>query len=166
MNPVETSPVAAGKPFTGRHFLIVIVTFFAVVFAVNIGLAVLSSRTWTGLVVDNSYVASQEFQERLDAHRAQQALGWQGHLDYEGGDVRLVVRDGAGKPVDLGEVAVLINRPVGGHDDHQLTLTRTESGDYVASVVLDSGVWEVNVTAEKTTAGPFDLHERISVKAE
>lgn len=166
MHQADTTEPATGHPFTGRHMWMLMIAFFGVIFAVNISLAVLSSGTWTGMVVENSYVASQEFQERLDALHAQQALGWKAHLDYASGAVRLDVADKAGKPVDLGEVIVLFNRPVGGHDDHQLTLARRADGSYGADVELETGVWEVHATAEHTAAGPFELHERISVKAE
>ncbi len=55
---------AASKEFTGRHMWLLAVSFFGVIISVNIVMAVSAARTWTGLVVENSYVASQEFQGR------------------------------------------------------------------------------------------------------
>ena len=37
--------------FTGRHMLLLTVGFFGVVAAVNVGMAVVSATSWTGLVV-------------------------------------------------------------------------------------------------------------------
>ena len=41
--------------------------FFGVIIAVNVVMATLASTSWTGLVVENSYVASQEFNRKADA---------------------------------------------------------------------------------------------------
>ncbi|RWK14298.1 FixH family protein, partial [Mesorhizobium sp.] len=53
----------AEKPrvFTGRHMLAIILAFFGVVIAVNLTMATLANTSWTGLVVENTYVASQQF---------------------------------------------------------------------------------------------------------
>ena len=52
------------------------VAFFGVVIAVNLLMAHYAVSTFSGTVVDNSYVASQEFNGWLGAARAQRALGW------------------------------------------------------------------------------------------
>ena len=51
--------------FTGRHMAIIMVAFFGVIIAVNLTMATLASRSWTGLVVKNSYVESQKFNSVL-----------------------------------------------------------------------------------------------------
>ena len=40
--------------FTGYHMLAIMVAFFGVVIAVNLTMATFASRSWTGLVVENS----------------------------------------------------------------------------------------------------------------
>ena len=158
MNP---APSKSGE-FTGRHMLLITVSFFGVIFAVNLGMAVLSATSWTGLVVKNSYVASQEFETRRLAHEAQQAAGWQTTFTHAGGSVVLAVRDAEGNPVDLGEVELFVNRPVGGHDDQQLMLVRQPDGSYAAPLRLAAGVWDAKVGAPTTPLGPFQLVERFS----
>jgi len=149
--------------FTGKHMAMLAVGFFGVIISVNVGMAVVSSTSWTGLVVENSYVASQEFEEKRIAHEKQLAAGWQASFTYAPGLAQLVVKDGAGTPVDLGPVSLLINRPVGGHDDQKLTLTPSPDGGYAAAVTLGVGVWEVMASAN-TATGPFELHERFKVE--
>ena len=61
--------------FTGRHMLLVMVAFFGVTITVNLVLAFFATSSWTGLIVKNSYVASQEYNEKLAEARAQDALG-------------------------------------------------------------------------------------------
>lgn len=54
------------RAFTGRHMLATILTFFGVVIAVNLTMATLASTSWTGLVVENTYVASQQFNRKAE----------------------------------------------------------------------------------------------------
>lgn len=49
---------------------------------VDLMMAVLASRSWTGFVVNNSHVASQEF-NRKAGEGAQAALGWSGPLQSQ-----------------------------------------------------------------------------------
>lgn len=48
-------------PFNGRHMTAILVAFFAVVIAVNVLMARFIICTFGGVVVENSYVASQHF---------------------------------------------------------------------------------------------------------
>lgn len=45
---------------------------------VDLTMPVLASRSWTGFVVNNSHVASQEFNRNAQEGRAQAALGRDG----------------------------------------------------------------------------------------
>jgi nitrogen fixation protein FixH len=158
------SPMAqTERQFTGRHMLLVMLGFFGVVIAVNVLMALIASGTWTGLVVPNSYVASQEFQAKEDAALRQRELGWRPALRFADGLISLLVSDGSGNPIDLGGVRLQVNRPVGGREDQVLDLGRTADGAYEAPLALARGVWEVTITAPATPAGPFQLHRRISV---
>lgn len=148
--------------FTGKHMLLLAASFFGVIISVNVGMAVVASTSWTGLVVDNSYVASQEFEEKRIAHEKQSAAGWQASFTYAPGIAQVIVRDGAGNTIDLGPVKLQINRPVGGHDDQKLTLNRSTGGGYSAAVTLADGVWDAVATAS-TEMGPFELRERFKV---
>lgn len=159
-----TPPVAAPRPFTGKHMLAITVAFFTVVIGVNITMAVISGSSWTGLVVDNSYVASQEYQDKLDAHRVQVAAGWVSALDYDGTSVRLeVLADGA--PVVLSGLRIRLNRPIGTREDKLLDLVLQPDGSHAAEVALGNGMWEALVSAPDTALGPFELHKRFKVEA-
>ena len=164
--PTRTAQRTIPGTFTGRHMLLVMLGFFGVVIAVNVVMAIAASVTWSGLVVQNSYVASQEFQAKRDALDRQKALGWAASFSYAPGSARFTIRDGAGNPVELGTVTLTLNRPVGTKDDQALTLERAPDGGYAAAVDLSSGVWEVLITADATAQGPFEFHQRITVETE
>ena len=161
----HTQSAAAGRTFTGRHMLALMIGFFGVVIGVNVLLAVYASTTWSGLVVPNSYVASQEFQARHDAMEAQRALGWVRHFTYAPGAARFVIVDAAGRPVDLGPITLQVNRPVGTKDDVALTLQPVRRGTYEAALILGEGTWDATIGAETTAAGPFHYQHRFAVEA-
>ena len=147
------------REFTGRHMLLAIVAFFGVIVTVNVGMAVVASTSWTGLVVRNSYVAGQEFEAKRLAHEAQLAAGWTSRLSFAAGHAVLSVRDKAGDAVGLDHVRLEVNRPVGGHDDQSIVLERREDGTYTAPLALERGVWEARVVAG-SELGAFELHKR------
>jgi hypothetical protein len=59
-----------------QHMTAILVAFFGVVVVVNFTMAGYASSTFGGIVVENSYVASQHFNRWLDEARAEDRLGW------------------------------------------------------------------------------------------
>jgi nitrogen fixation protein FixH len=81
------------KPFTGWHMTMILIAFFAVVMAVNFTMAKLASSSFGGTVVDNSYVASQNYNEWLRRAADQDRLGWQEQVELDAArHIRVAVR--------------------------------------------------------------------------
>lgn len=152
---------APGRTITGWHVLAGMIAFFGVVVGVNLWLAVSASRTWTGLVVANSYVASQEFNGKERLAREQAALGWHAVLTYRPGRLALDLRDGSGRPVPLGQVSVDLTRPLGDREDRTVTLLPAADGSYFADIELPHGVWNAFTHAAETPHGAFEQHSRL-----
>ena len=150
------------KEFTGRHMLLITLAFFGVVIGVNVLMAISASRTWTGLVVANSYVASQEFQVKSDAAHRQNEAGWTMDVAYENGRLFVQIADGDGE-LKLQEVEAFVRRPVGGHDDATVPLSPGAKG-YEGAINLAPGVWDVTVTTAPTELGAIERETRISVQ--
>ncbi|MBZ9936806.1 FixH family protein [Mesorhizobium sp. BR1-1-16] len=159
-----TGKALSGREFTGWHMLAGMGAFFGIVIGVNVFLAVSASRTWTGLVVENSYVASQEFNEKERLAKEQAALGWRAVLRYDGGRLQLDIRDRAGQPIDLGRVTVALTRPLGDHEDRTVPLARGDDGVYAAMIELPHGVWNAVSMAPKTPHGAFEQHSRLILR--
>ena len=85
---------------TGRGFLAIALGFFGVIIAVNTGLAVVAGGTFPGIVVENSYTASQNYNDVLAAARAQADAGWKGTLSDDEQTIvfSLLDRSGAARP--------------------------------------------------------------------
>lgn len=135
------------RPFTGRKMAAILVSFFAVVIAVNVLMARLASSTFGGVVVENSYVASQHFNGWLKEASAEQALGWKGDLarDDDGRAV-ISILDSAGKPISTALVTAVAEHPLGQRPMTSLTLHETLPGVYAAP--LEAGRWRLRVTVQ------------------
>ncbi len=136
------------RPFTGAHMLAVMLAFFGVVVGVNVVLAVAANTSWTGFVVENSYVASQEYNARLAATRAQEALGWRGSLTLTRTEVRYALADRQSHAVPLNAVSVVFRRPVDDREDQTVELEPVEAGVFAARHMLGDGAWIVEVDAD------------------
>lgn len=135
------------RPFTGRRMLFTVLGFFGVVIGANVALALFAIDSWTGLVVENSYVASQHFNEDLARARKQQALGWTSTLGYAGGEIRLRLAGRNGEPLPGMTVQAVLRRPTHEGEDRTLALVATGTGSYTAAVALPAGTWNADVAA-------------------
>lgn len=131
------------RELTGRMVLAITVSAFAVIIGVNMLLAVSAVRTFPGLEVDNSYVASQSFDRE---RAAQDALHWTVTPDYEDGVMRLAIVDAQGRPARLQSLQATIGRPT--HVREDVTPQFTQAGSvWTAPVTLAPGTWNIHLTA-------------------
>ena len=132
----------ASTPFTGRRAFLVIGGGFAIVIAVNMTMAYLAARSNPGLVVANSYVAGQQFNEMLAEGRAQKQLGWTVATSNQGGMLVVSALNSLGKPIDGLSGAVTISHTLGAEPAQTLPLAPDGQGRYVAGQ-LPAGQWIV-----------------------
>ncbi len=152
------------NPLTGWHMLAIVCAFFGVVIAVNIVLAVKATGTFPGLVVENSYVASQHYDDLLARARAQDSRGFRDRLGAEGGVLRfsLAARDG-GLLRGL-DVVAHVGRPSTTAEDRRFDFAPAADGSYVASEPLGPGLWEVDLEAGRGAEALFRKTQEIFVK--
>lgn len=138
---------------TGRKVLIITVSAFAVIIAVNLVMAWKAISTFPGLEVKNSYVASQTFD---DDRKAQMALGWSVTQDYDAaaGELRLAFTDAQGAPVEVQDLDVLIGRTTIATEDRRPGFA-PRMGVYVAPVDLGPGKWMLHLRARAADGTPF-----------
>ena len=141
----------AQKEFTGRHAAIVFVSAFGVIILVNIALAVSAVRTFPGLEVKNSYVASQQFDDRK---AAQEALGWDVSARSADGQVILSITDANGAPVQVDSLKAVLGRAT--HVKEDLRPDFVFDGQaYVAPAELGDGNWNIRMTAKAPDGTEF-----------
>ena len=126
-----------GRPLTGRKVLLMALGAFAVVIGANIALVVAATGSFPGLIVKNSYVASQGWDARIEAARA---LGWTAAAGYGEGRLRVEFTGSDGAPVEGLEVAAMIGRPARDIADRTVPLAPVDGG-YEAKIALAPGNW-------------------------
>jgi len=152
--------------FTGWHMLAIMLAFFGTIITVNFTMAYFATSTWSGLVVKNTYVASQEFNGKTAAIKEMLATGIAGDLsvDTKGMRYRLTLPNNV--PVVANSVLAHFKRPVGEHQDFELVLTPAGDGLYLAETAVLPGSWIVEIKATK--GGKMIMHEakRVTVSGE
>ena len=140
------------RELTGRKVFAITAGAFGIIIAVNGVMAWAAVRTFPGLEVNNSYVASQGFNARLAEQRA---LGWTTHATLTGGELALTITDPAGQPVRVQAITATLNRPTTVHDEQVLSLA-FDGARYVAPVTVASGRWNLEFTATAQDGSVFE----------
>ncbi len=145
---------------SGRRVLAIALGAFGVILAANLVLAFFAVSTFSGLVVDNSYVASQSFDRD---RRAQQALGWTLALAHSDDALRLDFTGAGGDTVRPATLAAVVGRPSHNRDDLTLDLQRTPTG-YAAPAPLAPGSWVVMIDAVAADGTAYRRREPLQVR--
>ena len=152
--------MTGAKPFTGRHMAMIFVAAFGVIITVNLILAFSAVKTFPGLEVKNSYVASQTFDDRK---ANQEALGWNVTAKAVGGLVILSITDEDGFPAQVKTLDAVLGRATHVKDD--LTPEFQFDGQaYVAPAELGDGNWNIRMVAQALDGTRFE--QRVILRVE
>ena len=156
------TPRTSGE-FTGRHMLVVMLAFFGVVVAVNVAMATFARTSWTGLVVENTYVASQQFNRKAEEGRAQAALHWNGRLSIAAGAGPHEPTHPSRARIAPRAVTVAFRHPAYEAADRVLRLERAADGAFVSGEAVGDGVWIVEVDADVGRPLPYRQVKRVHI---
>ncbi|MCB2052183.1 MAG: FixH family protein [Novosphingobium sp.] len=134
------------KRFTGWHMTTILVAFFGVVIAVNIIMARYALSTFGGVTVENSYVASQEFNRWLDEAEREKALGWSAAVGRQS-DGRIEIALVGPQPG--AKVTVDARHPLGRQPDRMLVFAGVGDGRYLSRETLPEGRWTLRLAVEQ-----------------
>lgn len=131
--------------FTGWHMLAIMIGFFGVVIGVNAVMATDAIRTFGGLVVENSYVATSHYNRWLAEGRQQEREGWQATPAVDGTGAISLRLSRAGQSIDGAAVSIVANHPVGLVAQRSLRLRAVGGGVYRSDDRLPHGRWLVRI---------------------
>ncbi|MBA4778046.1 MAG: hypothetical protein A2792_08390 [Sphingomonadales bacterium RIFCSPHIGHO2_01_FULL_65_20] len=136
----------APRPFTGWHMTAILVGFFVIVMAVNFAMARFALSSFGGTVVDNSYVASQHYNELLAKAEAQDRLGWQPSvwLDRTRHVRVTLARQDAKLPIESAKA--MIHHPLGRLPSQALVMVGDGQGGMISTRMLPQGRWRVELS--------------------
>jgi nitrogen fixation protein FixH len=132
------------RQFTGRHMAAILVAFFGVVIIVNLIMARFAVGTFGGIVVENTYVASQHFNRWLAQAEASEALGWDAEVERQDNGRLAVQLTGAPSGVTLSGEA---RHPLGHQPDAALTFEYRGAGQFLSREALPAGRWILRLAA-------------------
>ncbi|NJO32888.1 MAG: hypothetical protein HC869_06845 [Rhodospirillales bacterium] len=135
------------REFTGRHMATIMVLLFAAVLAANLAMVFAARQSWTGLVVKNSYVASQHFNEVTAEMEKAAAMGIRPELSYSSGIIRVAFADVAGHPAAATDVTLKLGRPSFDAQDRELAMRMAGEGMFAAETTLADGIWTGEISA-------------------
>jgi len=136
----------AVNTFTGRKMAAIMIAFFAVVIVVNVYMACEASSTFGGVVVENSYVASQQYNRWLDEASAEDALGWTASAMRQADGRVVVTLGGLGQTALVSAVA---RHPLGTRRDQTLRFVAQSSGRFVSLEPLPADRWRLRLTVRE-----------------
>ncbi|WP_320199924.1 FixH family protein [Agrobacterium sp. rho-13.3] len=143
--------------FTGWHMLTIMLLFFGTIISVNVTMAWNAVTSWSGLVVQNTYVASQQFNGKAEAAKARAASGIVGKLHIDGDVIAYEVSHPERGAVETDTVTLNFRRPVGEKQDFSLVLEKQSANRFAARHDLAAGDWIVEAIAVKD--GKIIVHE-------
>ena len=152
------------RQITGRHVLVYMLLFFGVVIGVNLTMAYFATNTWSGLVVQNSYVASQQFNETLEQADRQKALGWRHDFTIDGDSFHFTLTDSDGHLVPLHGVTLLAGHPATEFEDRIIQLTKVVGGTFTAPNDLPAGAWNLEIRAAAKDGTEWKVRYRSTIE--
>lgn len=151
---------AGGASFilTGRHVLVALLAFFAVVAGVNGYMMRMAITTMPGLDARNGYDVSQAFNAYIADSRAQDDRGWKVEARIaNAGDVfraSIDLQESDGEPVNGLSIMLRLRHPTNKQLDHDLRLTALGRGQYEGRMPsLPGGSWIVLIECRSLHTG-------------
>ena len=142
----------------GKHVALIFVTGFSIIISVNLALAWNAVRTFPGLEVKNSYVASQSF----DADRtAQLALGWEVSARLKDDNLVLEILK-EGQAINPTILSAIFSRATSVSVDQRPQFA-FDGAVFTAPVVAEAGNWNLRLVALAENGTEF--RQRIIVEA-
>lgn len=137
------------RRFTGWHMLAVMVGMFGITIGVNVVMARAAIGTFGGVVVENSYVASQHFNRWLAEARTQDALGWHVAVAVDGARRVTVTGADATGPLTGAAVSAIASHPLGRAPDRDLRFIAAGNGRFVSEAPLPAGRWLIHLAVRR-----------------
>jgi nitrogen fixation protein FixH len=157
-----------GKRLTGRAVVLWLAGGFGVMFAANFALIYVALSTLHGEEVENSYDASQIYNAKLAAARAQDQLGWTVNVStrQENGGARVVAdfRDKNGAMIPGLQVQARFLHPFDRGSDRAAVLAN-DGGEYEGFAQnLKAGRWTLDLDAKLNGEPKFFSENKLVLK--
>jgi len=141
--------VKAEKELTGRHVLMMLLTFFGVMLAVNIYFTFAAVTSFRGEDVPRSYRQGLEYNKTLAARTLQNEMGWTARINKNESHIILAFQDIEGQPINNLNIEAKLRHPVDTARDIPLVFQQDGKGRYAARATPLQGKWLLSANAYK-----------------
>lgn len=159
---MTVDPATTGFRLRGWHVLAMMVGFFGVVAAVDLGFALLAVRTFPGQVSVTPYEDGLMYNRQLTQLAAQERLGWRATAAAEPGAVVMELRSRAGAPIQGLVLSGKLERPATEAGRIGLTFREDAPGRYVARAGRLAGAWDLTARAVDAQGRLFQAERRLT----
>lgn len=149
--------------FTGKHMLWIMITFFGTVMLVNGALAYFAIESWTGLVVPNSYVASQSFNKDTEIRTQAVDNGAEVSVAIENGYIILHIAGKQKEALSASGLKGELRHPVDGRKEAVVEFQLSGRGTYQSLTPLPVGTWVGDISGDINGYGQWAEAVRFSV---
>lgn len=147
---LQTQGDAAGG-LSGRHVLVAMISFFAVIIVADSIMIYKALSTFGGLENANAYRDGIAYNARIARAERQSALGWRDTVELLGepARLRLSLASETGLPPTPARVEATLGRPATNRSDIPLTLAQVAPGVFEAPIAesLEPGTWIATLRA-------------------
>jgi nitrogen fixation protein FixH len=150
MSEPRTAAVPRKPGLLGRHVLMMMLSFFGVIVAVDGFMIYRAVSTFGGLETQDAYKKGLAYNQRISRDAEQARAGWQDTVEIGGAPqhLRIALRDHAGAPITGKRLVTNVGRPATNRFDVTLDLAETAAGVYEAALpVVAEGSWIVELSA-------------------
>jgi nitrogen fixation protein FixH len=154
---------------TGRHVLLWLVAFFAIVFAVNLMMMRAAISTFGGVTASSSYAAGLQFEHEVGVAERQDALHWQvDEVLSRGGDGRaaleITAHDAGGAPLAGLTAQARLVHPADERLDHVIDVRPAAAGVYRGETAAPPGQWDLVLELYRGDQRVFRSRSRVTLK--
>ena len=166
----DASMIDKGFRLTGRHVLMMLIGFFAVVFAVNAYMMRVAIMTFSGVESATPYKNGLAYNTEIAGGKRQAALGWtvNAHVD-RGSEGRAAVsvdaRDAGGMGVSGVAVKAVLERPAEKRADRGAEMRELGGGRFAAALEdVAAGQWDLVIEMTRADERVFKSRSRIVLR--
>lgn len=143
------------KELTGRHVLIILLSFFGVVLVANVIFVYVATSTFNKRESAGAYERGLHYNKLIEEEKAQNALGWTYKVAVpDNKTISVTFTDKNAAPVTGLKVRGEVGRKATDHFTQDIVLTETQPGIYSTNVKeLGQGTWMVSLVAYTDESG-------------
>lgn len=161
------APSRPQRQLTGRMVLACLVTFFGIIFAMNVVLIRVAVSSFGGVETESSYKAGLNFTSDVTAAHAQDARHWAVDVtlqrNADGTQVIVTAKDAEARPLSGLIPVARFTHPTDRRRDVALELNETEAGRFQGLAAASKGQWDLVIELMRDRDTVFRSKSRVTL---